>query len=152
MCKRRGVRVVIGPVATTCATAWLSHAWGVLDEFARGAPGDCFTPEVREIFEGYLASWERCARDAAPRDGLFLWEAELAPEELEYHLHALQRVVTALTECRARTGLPLVREDGDDFYRAMLHGVLTALETAGPSHAEFAQHLGAFWPGRISIA
>lgn len=147
------MRVVVGPVAVTSATAWLAHARGLLEELEDLAPGECFsTPEVLSVFDRYLRSWEMCARECTSEHDEFLWEAEIPAEQVEYHMHAFEKVAGMLAERRERMPMAPAPEEGDDFYRAMLHGVLVALEAEGPSHAAFAQHLTKFWPGRVKIS
>lgn len=139
-------------MAVESATAWLARAREVVDELEHLAPDECFaTPEVLGIFDGYLAAWEACARDAG-LGGVFLWEAEVAAEEAEYHLHAFQKVADLLAARRERTGVNRAPDEGEAFYLALLRGVLAALGAEGPSHAAFAQHLSEFWPGRQPIS
>lgn len=131
----------------------MAYARQVLAELDALAPGECFTePDVQAIFEGYLTAWEDCAVDAAARGDKFLWEADLPAEQVEYHMHAFQKVADVLDARRARTGVRRGPEEGEDFYVAVLNGALTALEAEGASHAAYAQHLGEFWPGRDRLA
>lgn len=137
------MRVVIGPVSVASATAWLDYADEVIDELAAMAPGECFTTsEVLEVFRGYLTSW----RAAAVGTDL-VWERDIAPEQVEYDMHAFQRVVDVLSQ-RAAEGGRAAPPEGEDFYLALLNGVLSALQAEGPASASFAKHLSEFWPGR----
>jgi hypothetical protein len=137
------MRVVIGPVSVASATAWLDHADRVLDELDSMAPGECFTSaEVLEVFRAYLTSW----RAAAVGTDL-LWERDIPPEQVEYDMHAFQRVAELLARRAEEQGMAAPPE-GEDFYLALLHGVLAALEAEGPSSAAYARHLSEFWPGR----
>lgn len=141
------MRVVIGPVSAASALAWLDYADGVLDELGAMAPGECFTtPEVIEVFRGYVASW-RAAADAPE----LLWERDIPAEQVEYDMHAFQRVAEVLAERAERDGTA-APEEGEDFYLALLQGVLAALEAESPASAAFAQHLGEFWPGRDPLS
>lgn len=140
------MRVVIGPVDAGSARAWLGYATRVIDELDAMAPGACYTtPEVLAVFRGFLQSWQ-----AAALDREFLWEQDIPTEQVEYNMHAFQRVAGLLTERAEREGRQAPPE-GDDFYLALLQGVLTALEAEGPASASFAKHLAEFWPGWACI-
>lgn len=141
------MRVVVGPVSAASALAWLDYADDVLDELGGMAPGECFaTPEVIEVFRGYITSWRASA--VGPE---LLWERDIPAERVEYDMHAFQRVAEVLADRAERQGTA-APEAGEDFYLALLQGVLTALEAEGPSSAAFAQHLAEFWPGREPLA
>lgn len=140
------MRVVIGPVDVRSAEAFVGYAHQALDDVGAMAPGECFTtPEVMAVFRGFVDAWG----EAAVGDE-FVWEQDLPPEQVEYNMHALQRVAGVLAERAEREGRQLPPE-AEDFYIAMLHGVLTALETGGPASAAYAKHLAEFWPGRERI-
>ena len=137
------MRVVIGPVSVASATAWLDYADDVIGELAAMAPGECFTtPEVLEVFRTYVTSW----REAAVGTEM-VWERDIPAEQVEYDMHAFQRVAEVLAK-RAEERGQSAPPEGEDFYLALLHGVLAALEAEGPSSAAFAKHLSEFWPGR----
>lgn len=137
------MRVVIGPVGVASAVAWLDYADGVLDELSAMAPGECFTtPDVIAVFRAYVASWREAAVGTT-----MIWEREIPAEQVEYDVHAFQRVAEVLEERAAAQGAAAPPE-GEDFYLALLQGVLAALEAEGPSSAAFAKHLSEFWPGR----
>lgn len=139
------MRVVVGPVSRESARAWLGYARSVVDELSDIAPGQCFTtPEVLAVFSEYLDSWDRAAR----RSGDFFWEDEIATEQVEYHMHSFHQVAGMLRDRQERLGAAQAPDEGDAFYLALLNGVLSALETESASSAEFAQHLGRFWPGQ----
>lgn len=137
------MRVVIGPVSVASATAWLDHADGVLEQLDSMAPGECFTsPEVLEAFRAYLTSWRAAAVGTE-----LVWERDIPPEQVEYDMHAFQRVAEVLAQ-RAEEGGEAAPAEGEDFYLALLQGVLAALEAESPSSAAYAKHLSEFWPGR----
>jgi hypothetical protein len=141
------MRVVVGPVDAGSASVWLAYARDVLDELETMAPGECFTsPQVLATFRHYVDEWSSVS------DGeKFLWEQDIPAEQVEYNMHAFQRVAGVLAERAEREG-PKAPPEGEDFYLALLHGVLAALEAEGPASAAFAKHLGEFWPGRGSIS
>jgi hypothetical protein len=125
--------------------AWIGFARDVVADLDDLAPGACFsTPEVRTIFERYLAEWD----EAAHAGEKFLWERDIPAEQVEYHVHAFHQAASMLAQYEERTGERQSPQEGDEFYLALIHGVLTALEAEGPSSAAFAKHLGEFWPGR----
>ena len=139
------MRVVIGPVSTQSAQTWITYAKRIVDVLDALAPGECFaTPEVRSVFERYLAEWEA----AAGRRDVFLWERDLPAEEVEYHVHAFHQVATMLARREEAAGEPQAPVGGEEFYAAILRGALTALDAEGPASSAFAQHLGEFWPGQ----
>ena len=128
---------------------WLDYAQEVLDELESMAPGECFTsPDVMATFRHYVSSW----RDSVGSDrDWFLWEQDIPTEQVEYNMHAFQRVAGVLAERAERDGVQAPPES-EDFYLALLQGVLSALEGESGSSAAFAKHLGEFWPGRESIS
>lgn len=142
------MRVVIGPVDARSAQAWLGYADHVLDELGTLAPGECFsTPETVAILRDFVSRWHETAR----QDRVFLWDEDVPAERIEFAMHAFQRVVDLLarrSEVRGRTAPP----EGDDFYLALLQGVLGALQSESPSSAAFADHLAEFWPGWATIS
>ncbi len=139
------MRVVVGPVPARSAEAWIRHARGVLADLDALAPGECFsTPEVCAIFDFYLSEWEVMVG----ADEKFVWERDIPAEQVEYHIHAFHQVANMLSGPNGRRGTPGPPAEGEEFVLALLNGVLSALESEGPSSAAFAQHLGQFWPGR----
>lgn len=140
------MRVVIGPVDVRSAEAFVGYARRALRDVGAMAPGECFTtPEVIAVFQAFLDRW-----DDATAGEEFFWEADLPAEQVEYNMHALQRVAGVLAERAEREGRQMPLE-AEDFYLALLHGVLIALEAEGPSSAAYAKHLAEFWPGRERI-
>jgi len=142
------MRVVIGPVDARSATAWLGYADRVLDELGTMAPGECFsTPETVAILRDFVSRWQ--AEVAKGRT--FLWDEDLPAERIEYAMHAFQRVVDLLAQ-RAEVHGRSAPPEGDDFYLALLQGVLGALQSESASSAAFADHLAEFWPGWATIS
>lgn len=140
------MRVVIGPVDVTSARAWLGHARQVVDQLDAVAPGECFTaPEIRATFRAYLDEWNEHARGEE-----FLWEADIPAEQVEFDMHAFQRVAGVLAARDEREGWRSPPE-GEDFLLALLQGAFTAMQAEGATSAAFANHLAEFWPGRAPI-
>ncbi len=139
------MRVVIGPVSRQSAQAWIAYARRIVDVLDTLAPGECFsTPEVRAVFDSYLADWEA----AADQQDVFLWERDLPAEQVEYHVHAFHQVATMLAQRDGDAVDAPGLDGGEEFYSAVLRGALTALEAESPASSAFAQHLGEFWPGQ----
>ena len=144
------MRVVVGPVAAESARAWLGYAREVLTEFDELLPAyPCDSGEVVAIFERYLDQWDEVAYVAG--DDPFQWSDDLAPEIVEYHVHAFNQIATALAERAARRGGRMSPVAGDEFYTSLVNGIVAGLADGPESSAEFAQHLGAFWPFPASV-
>lgn len=142
------MRVVVGPVSRSSAKAWLGYARRVVDELGELAPDATFSsPEVVATFTDYLDQWDV----AAATSGEFVWESEIPAEHVEFHMHAFHQVATVLREREERVGARQAPEEAQEFYLALLQGVLTALEAESQASAEFAQHLGRFWPGQEMV-
>jgi hypothetical protein len=135
------MRVVVGPVRGESARAWLAHAHGVVDDLDR-SPRSCpATPELLDVFRGYLAEW-----DGAATEEKFCWERDIPVEEAKYHVHAFHQVAEMLSvEADGRDDWRSP-DEGVEFVLALLTGVLGALQAEDPASAAFAQHVGQFWP------
>lgn len=136
------MRVVVGPVDATSAERWIEYAREVLaDPPAELAALD---PDLVTTFHRYLDEWS-----AAAIAEEFRWEKDLPVEQVEYHLHAFHRVAEVLS-ARAAGRSPNSPPESEAFYRALVEGVLSALEEEHQACAEFARHLREFWPGAIA--
>ena len=139
------VRVVVGPVPTASAEAWIGYAREVLDRLSEP---DCNRPcsaEVLAMFGAWLTEWERACESTAR----FLWEQEISVEVLEYHVHAFHQIAQQLEAEARRTG-PRAPAEATPFYTSLVHGVLEALADDGGPAVGFATHLADFWPGQRS--
>lgn len=136
------MQVVVAPVPSSSALAWLDHARKVLsllgDEgFPLTVPAD-----VVEAFGGYIDRWMWVA-DANPA---FSWSGEIDPEvacHLVHHWHGLAQWMA-----EARLGRPgLSRpQEGDQFYAALVSAVTDALVLDECTHS-FGEALRSSWPG-----
>lgn len=134
------MRVVLGPVPSSSALAWIDHARRVLDRLAAEDP-PTVPPDALAEFEAYLREWEAVART----DPEFRWRAEVDPEVVEYLLNAFHRIATRLD---AETGdRPRMPPEAEPFYRMLVVDLLDELARVDESRAEFAEHLLRFWPG-----
>ena len=138
------VHVRLGPLPSESVHSWIGYARDVLDAVPTEAGGDGVWLPADSVagFEHFLGEWARAA-DAAVT---FNWEGELPREEVEYLFHAFFRVATHLS-ARAETEGPMAPADSEPFYRALVGGLLTALDQEGDGTSEFSEHLRAFWPG-----
>ena len=138
------VHVQLGPLPSKGALIWIDYARQVLSSVPTEAGGEGVWLPADAVagFERYLDAWS----DAAHESDSFAWEGEVAREEAEYLFHAFFRVATHLS-AQAEASGPMAPEGSDAFYRALVGGLLTALDQEGDATSEFSEHLRAFWPG-----
>lgn len=139
------VRVIVGPVSSASALAWIGFAREIVDDLAAGLEGDTWSrPDLIETFGSYLDEWEAAAR----RRSGFRWEKDIPTEQVEYHVHSFHQVVVHLADQAERTGTRRAPLEGDEFYSALVEGILVALAEEGEASAHFAEYLASFWPRR----
>lgn len=136
--------VRVGPVRSASALAWVPWARRVLDGEVPDAddlPGldEAAETEMRAL----LDEWQALAR----RGPELTWEAELAPERVEFLVHAFHRVAEALAKAAERRGRAVAPSEGDAFYTALVSGVLVALAHEDASTSELSDMLRSSWPG-----
>lgn len=133
------MEVVVGPVASSSARAFSHYARRVLGGVGPGAevPSD-----AAQAFLGYIDEWE-VASLAGPE---VVWTAEADPGMAEDIVYAFFRLAQALDDVSRTTGA-LAPPEADAFYRALVGGLLKALESEGDRRAEFAATMRASWPG-----
>jgi hypothetical protein len=138
------VHVRLGPLPSESVQSWLDYAQGVLAAVPTEAGGEgvWLPSDAIAGFERYLGEWSFAA-DQGP---VFVWEGEIPREEAEYLFHAFFRVATHLS-ARAEASGPMAPVASEPFYRALVSGLLTALDQEGDATSEFSEHLRAFWPG-----
>ncbi len=129
--------VVVGPVS--------AHSMGAFASFARATlegagPGSDVPSDAARSFFAYIAEWE----ELAIRGGDVTWSAEAEPEVVEYLVYAFWRVAKEVNDDAGPA--QVVPTDAAPFYWLLVGGLLTAMEEAGGSHAEFAANLREFWP------
>lgn len=144
------MHVVVGPVSSHSARSWLAYARSVVADIQSVAPNrSCSSPEVVAIFEEYLDMWDEVAFLAG--DDPFRWEYDVPVEAAEYHMHAFNQVANVLADRAARGEGVQAPDESDEFYIVLVNSLLAAFVDCSPSSAEFAQHLGAFWPGPVNV-
>lgn len=145
------MRVVIGPVATSSATAWIDHARATIARLDEFAPAQCDAlPDPRPSFSSYVEAWGSVV-DAGVDP--FLWEAELEPEQVMFDLHAWHKVAETLLQRaqEAGSGYQLMPATAQEFHRTVLRAIFDALALEGPQYESFVQHLAMFWPGQEAL-
>ncbi|CAN5701001.1 hypothetical protein BH24ACT3_BH24ACT3_11040 [soil metagenome] len=140
------MRVVLGPLPSASVLSWIAYAREVVataeaDPDGLGAP---LGPDLVEGFRRYLDDWDATAR----RTREFRWSTEIDGAMAEYLLHGFHRVVERLAkEAEAAGNSPGAPSEGDEFYHALVSGLLDGLAEDDSAGAEFADHLRSFWPG-----
>jgi hypothetical protein len=135
-------RIAVGPVPSDSTIAFVTQARKQLADVDHAAVlTTALTPDLVEAFEGYLDDWDRAAH-AGPD---MQWSIEVDADYLEFAVNGLFQIVRYLEEVGDLTIGP------DDarlpFYRALVSGLLHALESEDESNLEYAEQLRAFWPG-----
>lgn len=133
----------VGPASSSSALAWIGYARSVLDRSDGIVGADALPDEVRDRFGALLGAWE----DAARRSDELHWEADVEPDEVEFLAHAFLRIAEALAERAERGGGPSAPPEGDEFYQALVTGIVDALAAEDRARAEFAEQLRQEWPG-----
>jgi hypothetical protein len=138
------VHVRLGPLASASAQSWIGYAEQVLSAVPTeaGSDGVWLPADAVAGFEQYLGQWSL----AAERGPVFTWEGEIPREEAEYLFHAFFRVATHLS-AQAEASEPMAPAASEAFYRALVAGLLAALDHEGDATSEFSEHLRSFWPG-----
>lgn len=133
--------VTVGPVAASSARAFADYARRVLSGAGAGAdvPSD-----AAQAFLGYIEEWEEVSLTSEE----MVWTAEAEPEVAEDIIYAFFRLARALDEASRATGA-MAPAEAEPFYRALVAGLLKALEGEGERRADFASSLRASWPGGI---
>ena len=133
----------VGPVSSASALTWIGYARSVLDRAGDVVGGAAVPAEVVQRFTDLLDAWQ----SAAEHGEAFSWEADVDPDELEFLAHAFLRVAEALADEAEVRGSEAAPAGADEFYQALVSGVVGALEGADRARAEFAEQLRQSWPG-----
>lgn len=141
----------VGPVAASSALAWIGYGRSVLGRAAaedaersrddRSLPP--LEPEVRAVFSTFLDEWEDLAHTGDP----VIWSVEIPPDRGEFLTHAFYRLADRLAEEAADRGVAAAPPEADEFYQALVTGILDALAQEGRATAEFGEQLRQGWPG-----
>lgn len=135
-------RISVGPVPSASALAFVTQARKQLVDIDESSVlGAALSGDLVEAFEGYLDEWDR----AAHHDTEMRWSTEVDADFLEFAVNGLFQIVRYLDEHDD------LIEGPDDvrlpFYRALVSGLLHALECEGVANVEYAEQLRDFWPG-----
>lgn len=135
--------VQVGPLPSGSVTAWIAYARTILDRVGRGDLGaTTLAPDVRLGFERFLDDWE-----AAAGGDVFMWTAEVDREQVEFLAHTWFGLAAALADEATDRGFPLAPDEGEPFYRALVAGLLDALDQEEGPGREFGEQLRQSWPG-----
>ncbi|MCC5950745.1 MAG: hypothetical protein JJU45_01485 [Acidimicrobiia bacterium] len=138
------VELRIGPVPSGSVTIWVAYARTVLAQaLSTGGGLPPIDPALIEEMERHLDAWEAAATPDQP----FLWTTEADPERLAYLAHTFLQIVQRLSEQAENRGFPIAPVDGEEFYQALIRGIIDAFEAEGRSFASFAEQLRDEWPG-----
>ena len=139
------MRVRVGPLPSAGAGLWIAYARTVVgravvrpDELGVALPADAI-----ETMDSFLDEWDEAAADGPT----FVWETDLAPDQLLMLGGAWLDIATALARNAETRGYPMSPPEGEAFYQALVTGFLDALDAAGDDYAELAGRLRADWPG-----
>jgi hypothetical protein len=139
------MRVRVGPLPSAGAGLWIAYARTVVgrvvvrpDELGVALP-----PDAIETMDAFLDEWEVAAADGPT----FVWETDIAPDELMVLGGAWLDIATALARNAEARGYPISPSEGEAFYQALVSGFLDGLDAAGGEYAELAVRLRTDWPG-----
>ncbi|MGI8793428.1 MAG: hypothetical protein ACR2H3_09655 [Acidimicrobiales bacterium] len=135
------MHVVIAPVASDSALAWLDHARKVLSVAADQASPVTVPADVREAFEHYLDQWMWTA-DAHP---IFAWSGSIDPEMACHLVHHWQGLARWVSGARHESPVLTRPKAGNPFYAGLVSAVADALTHDDCTHS-FGEDLLADWP------
>lgn len=132
----------MGPVSARSMGAFAAFARATLEG---AGPGADVPSDAARAFFGYIDEWEA----GASVGGDVTWRTEAEAEVVEYLVYAFWRVAKEVNDDAGAA--PVVPAEAAAFYWLLVGSLLTAMEEAGGSHAEFASNLREFWPGDHEI-
>ena len=133
----------VGPASSASTLAWITYARAVLDR-ADDVAGTAAVPDdVVRRFSGFLDQWQA----AAEQHPEVSWNAEVEADELEFLAHAFLRIAEALAAEADVRGAPSAPPEADEFYQALVQGIVDALAAEDPARAQFSEQLRQAWPG-----
>jgi hypothetical protein len=134
------VRVVVGPVSSASARAWIAYATDML-AVLRTLPEQEMPPPALAAFASLLDEWRPIAQRAEP----FRWSSDERPERAQYLLNALYRSGTII-EREADSGRARLRPAAaDEFHVLLVREVLDALQHESDADAHFVEELRNVW-------
>ena len=135
-------RISVGPVPSASTLAFVTQARKQLADVDHAAVlTSALTPDLVEAFEGYLDEWDR----AAHRGVEMKWSVDVEPDYLEFAVNGLFQIVRHLDETGDLSIGPA--DERLPFYRALVSGLIHALECEDATNLEYAEQLRQFWPG-----
>jgi hypothetical protein len=134
------VRVHVGPIEASSALLWIEYARGVLAD--RVAMQDAPPGDVVAAFVGYLDTWNEIAHHAS----IFLWEADVDAEEVQFLALALFRIASEVFDTMSIGRFPVMPDESIPFYRAMVEAFLDGMVEEGGSVGAYAEELRSTWP------
>ncbi len=130
-----GVRVCVGPVAPTSAEAWIGWAQEMIGALRRQPETAVKLPaEVLDDVAAYIESWAGANRPG----GVFKWQVDVDPDELEYLTNALYNLDLRLADEAAPA-------EARAFHVVLVQALLFALGEESPSRAAFVEQLRPSW-------
>jgi len=134
----------VGPVAPASAAAWIEWADVVFEEL-RTEPASIvpLSTQAFDHVDHYLARWKR---PNPATDGMFRWNADVDPDELEHLVYAFFTVDAHLLARVEGDGPSDVPDEARDFYVVLVRDLLHALEMESPGRAAFVEQLRWSWP------
>lgn len=137
------VRLQVGPLPSTSVLSWITYARETIDALDSDPFESDLPADIRTTFVAYLTQWLAIAEAG----DVFVWDAEVPSEVVEYQVHAFHQVANRLAQAAIDRGEPQQPADGAVFYQALVNGIIDGLQMEGASAAEYAMHLRSFWPG-----
>lgn len=138
------MRVALSPVSSWSAEVWIGFARSALALAVSDLEPDPLIDRAMEVrLAELLDSWEVEAR-RGPRLSLSF---EIPDDEAEFLVHAFLRLADRWTVVADRRGFDVSPPEGDEFYSALVEGVIAAMEHAeDASGVEFGTALRTIWP------
>jgi hypothetical protein len=135
----------VGPLSSAGVGLWIAYARTVIgSSLAHPVSGEpTLNSDVVEAFDDYLGQWEHSATEGPT----FLWEADIAPDQIARLGGAWLAIAEQLAVVAERRGYPISPPEGEEFYHALVASFLDALEAEGGAHNELAVELRRSWPG-----
>jgi hypothetical protein len=124
---------------------WIAYARTVISQaLVRPAElGVAVDPGVAELFEHYLDTWDRLAAASST----FEWTADIPADQVQVMGATWLQIASGLADSAERRGYPISPPEGDEFYRALIGGLLDGLTAEGGDLASLADQLRREWPG-----
>jgi len=137
------MKVCVGPVAPTSAEAWIRWAREMIADLRGQSESAVKLPaDVLDDVAAYVECWARKSRSG----GVFRWQVDVEPDELEYLTNALYNLDVRLADEARRAPERAAPAEARAFHHMLVQALLFALAQAGPSRAAFVDQLRPSWP------